>query len=129
MSEYVRLAIDGFLALGIVIQWLLARYDKKHPVGLKEHVDDMSGKISLVEESLATLTCAVKELAYMRLEDRHAEYMRRGWAHNNEKHVVERLWKAYHAIGGNGTGTQMYREIMRLPAHPPDEGEEGDDQG
>jgi len=32
-----------------------------------------------------------------------------------DKEVTERNYRAYHALGGNGTGTALYDEIMSLP--------------
>ena len=29
------------------------------------------------------------------------------------------LYEPYHALGGNGTGTEMYKRVMSLPTEPP----------
>lgn len=114
----------GFGVSGI-ISWLLGRYDKRHPV------TDMNK----IAEKLDNLNAAVVELAYLRIRERHENAVRHGWLHPNEKHVLERLYAAYHAIGGNGTGTEMIEEIRRMPSVPPrgdtssrmcDETDEGD---
>lgn len=31
-----------------------------------------------------------------------------------EKHEAEEVYQLYHGLGGNGTGTRMYQEIMAL---------------
>ena len=31
------------------------------------------------------------------------------------KEQSTRIYEAYHALGGNGTGTRLYKEIMSLP--------------
>ncbi len=28
---------------------------------------------------------------------------------------IERMYKAYHKLGGNGTGTELYERVMELP--------------
>lgn len=33
---------------------------------------------------------------------------------------VEYLYKSYHALGGNGTGTELYRRVMDLPIRQED---------
>ena len=97
------------LGVSGVIRWLLGRYDKRHPV------TDMNK----IVEKLDNLNAAVVELAYLRIRERHENAVRHGWLHPNEKHVLEQLYSAYHALGGNGTGTQMIEDIRRLPSTPP----------
>lgn len=97
------------LGVSGVISWLLDRYGKRHPV------TDMNK----IVEKLDNLNAAVVELAYLRIRERHEKAVRHGWLHPNEKHVIERLYAAYHAIGGNGTGTEMIDDIRRLPSVPP----------
>lgn len=97
------------LGVSGIISWLLGRYDKRHPV-----VD-----VNKIVEKLDNLNAAVVELAYLRIRERHEKAVRHGWLHPNEKHVLERLYAAYHSIGGNGTGTEMIEDIRRLPSVPP----------
>lgn len=97
------------LGVSGIISWLLGRYDKRHPV------TDMSK----IAEKLDNLNAAVVELTYLRIRERHEKAVRHGWLHPNEKHVLERLYAAYHAIGGNGVGTEMIEDIRRLPSVPP----------
>ena len=87
-----------------IIQWAVARHDKQ---------------AGITREEFQALKLAVIELAYLRIRERHESAMRHGWLHPNEKHVLERLYSAYHSIGGNGTGTQMIEEIRNLPSMPP----------
>lgn len=99
------------LGVSGIISWLLGRYDKRHPV------TDMNK----IAEKLDNLNAAVVELAYLRIRERHERAVRHGWLHPNEKHVLERLYSAYHSIGGNGVGTQMIEEIRNLPSMPPED--------
>ena len=117
------------LATGVgassVITWLLNRYDRRHPVvdvdKLVRRIEELNDAVDLstLAEKLDALNSAVIELAYLRIRERYENAMRHGWLHPNEKHVLERLYKAYHSIGGNGMGTQMIEEIRRLPSFPP----------
>lgn len=97
------------LGVSGIISWLLGRYDKRHPV------TDMNK----IVEKLDSLNAAVVELAYLRIRERHEYAVRHGWLHPNERQVLERLYTAYHSIGGNGTGTEMIEDIRRLPSVPP----------
>ena len=36
---------------------------------------------------------------------------------------ADRVYRAYHSLGGNGTGTMMHEQIMRLDAYLDEEGE------
>ena len=128
ISVEVITALAG-LATGVgassVITWLLNRYDRRHPVvdvdKLVRRIEELNEQIDLstLADKLDALNNAVIELAYLRIRERHETAMRHGWMHPNEKHVLERLYHAYHSIGGNGVGTQMIEEIRDLPSIPP----------
>lgn len=128
ISVEVITALGG-LAAGIgassIISWLLNRFDRKHPVvdvdQLVHRIEELNRQIDLstLADKLDALQNAVRELAYLRIRERHENAMRHGWLHPNEKHVLERLYAAYHSIGGNGTGTQMIEDIRHLPSMQP----------
>lgn len=117
------------LATGVgvssVITWLLSRFDRRHPAvdvdSVVRRIEELNEQIDLstLADKLDALNTAVIELAYLRIRERHENAMRHGWLHPNEKHVLERLYAAYHSIGGNGTGTRMIEEIRNLPSVQP----------
>ena len=121
-------AVAG-LATGVgassVTTWLLSRFDRRHPAvdvdRIVRRIEELNERIDLstLADKLDALNNAVIELAYLRIRERHETAMRHGWMHPNEKHVLERLYAAYHSIGGNGVGTQMIEEIRNLPSVPP----------
>ena len=121
-------AVAG-LATGVgassVTTWLLNRFDRRHPAvdvdRIVRRIEELDERIDLstLADKLDALNNAVIELAYLRIRERHETAMRHGWLHPNEKHVLERLYAAYHSIGGNGVGTQMIEEIRNLPSVPP----------
>ena len=127
-SVDVVTAVAG-LATGVgassVTTWLLKRYDRRHPAvdvdRIVRRIEELNEQIDLstLADKLDALNNAVIELAYLRIRERHETAMRHGWMHPNEKHVLERLYAAYHSIGGNGVGTQMIEEIRNLPSVPP----------
>lgn len=128
MSVEVVTALAG-LATGVgmssVITWLLSRFDRRHPAvdvdSAVRRIEELNEQIDLstLAHKLDALNTAVIELAYLRIRERHENAMRHGWLHPNEKHVLERLYAAYHSIGGNGTGTRMIEEIRNLPSVQP----------
>lgn len=128
MSVEVVTALAG-LATGIgmsgVVTWLLSRFDRRHPAvdvdSIVRRIEELNEQIDLstLADKLDALNTAVIELAYLRIRERHENAMRHGWLHPNEKHVLERLYAAYHSIGGNGTGTRMIEEIRNLPSVQP----------
>ena len=115
------------LGVSGIISWLLGRYDKRHPAvdvdKLVKRIEELNEQINLstLADKLDGLNNAVIELAYLRIRERHEKAVRHGWLHPNEKHVLERLYAAYHSIGGNGVGTQMIEEIRNLPSMPPED--------
>lgn len=121
-------AVAG-LATGVgassVTTWLLGRFDRRHPAvdvdRIVRRIEELNERVDLstLADKLDALNNAVIELAYLRIRERHETAMRQGWLHPNEKHVLERLYAAYHSIGGNGVGTQMIEEIRNLPSVPP----------
>ena len=130
LSVEVVTALAG-LATGIgassITTWLLNRYDRRHPAvdvdKLVRRIEELNEQIDLstLADKLDGLNSAVVELAWLRIRERHETAMRHGWMHPNEKHVIERLYHAYHSIGGNGVGTQMIEEIRNLPSMPPED--------
>lgn len=133
------------LAAGIgassITTWLLNRFDRRHPAvdvdKIVKRIENLNEQIDLstLADKLDGLNNAVVELAYLRIRERHEKAVCHGWLHPNEKHVLERLYAAYHSIGGNGVGTEMIEDIRRLPSVPPrgdatsrmcDETDEGD---
>ena len=42
-----------------------------------------------------------------------------GWCSLQDKHNIDYMYKPYHALGGNGTGTAAYKAILALPTEPP----------
>lgn len=40
---------------------------------------------------------------------------RQGWCTLEDKEYAERTYEPYHELGGNGTGTRLFKDIMELP--------------
>lgn len=48
----------------------------------------------------------------------HDKYTKKGYCPIYAKDAVEKAYKAYHALGGNGTITKLYNNLMALPTEP-----------
>lgn len=42
----------------------------------------------------------------------------RGYCPIHTKQLVEEQYKSYHALGGNGVITEIYKELLELPTEP-----------
>lgn len=45
----------------------------------------------------------------------HAKYVMLGYIQVAVMDEADRVYRAYHSLGGNGTGTKIYEEIKALP--------------
>lgn len=94
METTVICAILGSQTVAILVQWVLNRIDsKRNP--LREGVKEL-------------LFCKLKQF------DEQREY--NGFVPIADKETVERVYTAYHALGGNGVGTEMTNKIRVCPS-------------
>lgn len=115
----------------LIAKTMLTRWETKHPVVMRDdrvdelraRVDKLRSQVDELRDTQQILRAAVIELAYLRIADKHERYLHRGWAHPNEKRAVQRIYVAYHSLGGNGTGSELNREVQNMPSYPPDERE------
>ncbi len=47
-------------------------------------------------------------------------HLRKGWTTIEEMNNIKHLYGAYHNLGGNGTGTELYERCMDLPLQDDD---------
>ena len=57
----------------------------------------------------------MRALLWRELRNIHADAVANGGMDLEERRHLENVYSAYHNIGGNGTGTRLYEESMRLP--------------
>jgi len=66
---------------------------------------------------------AIKEGMLALMHDRifniYAECQRKKYATVEEIRNVEYLYQPYHSLGGNGTGTELYERIKKMPTTNP----------
>lgn len=57
----------------------------------------------------------MRALLWGELKQMHLDAAKAGGLTTEERHQLENVYKAYHALGGNGTGTRLHDEAMNLP--------------
>ena len=45
----------------------------------------------------------------------HEKYMDKGYCPVYAREALNRIYESYHALGGNGTMTELYKQVMALP--------------
>jgi hypothetical protein len=95
----VLLAVVGSGGFGTLVAWLLRRVD--------EHGHD------------SPLSEGVRTLLLCKLEELQADMVAsHGIADNSLKTRAQKVYDAYHALGGNGHGTQINNDIQDAPIAP-----------
>lgn len=61
----------------------------------------------------------LQTLLYQKLQQIHSEMIRRGgWCPDEVKKTADRIYTAYHDLGGNGVGTSIWQDIMTSHSQP-----------
>ena len=66
-------------------------------------------------ESQKAFQQGMRALLWGELKQMHSEAQLKGGLDTEERHQLENVYNAYHALGGNGTGTRLHEEAMNLP--------------
>lgn len=78
-------------------------------------VASSKSRIKKEKQTMLALTSGLRALLWRELNDIHKEAISDGGMTPDERHNLENVYDAYHTIGGNGTGTRIYEEAMKLP--------------
>jgi hypothetical protein len=97
MLDYILKYLLGVI-LGAVITWCSVYFKKQKKI--------KDGVLAMLHDRLYQLC---------------NEYIERGYCTVDERKNLEYLYSAYHGLGGNGTGTDLYNNSTKLPYNPPDE--------
>lgn len=49
----------------------------------------------------------------------YANCEQKGYASVDDIKNLEYLYRPYHALGGNGTGTELFERVKKMPTEPP----------
>lgn len=61
------------------------------------------------------MRAGMRALLWRELQIIHARAIENGGMTVAERRHLESVYQAYHALGGNGTGTRLYEDAMRQP--------------
>lgn len=71
--------------------------------------------VKVVKTSVKSLKDGLLSLLRAELIRSHDKYTRKGFCPLYAKEALEKAYKAYSALGGNGAMKQVYEDIMELP--------------
>lgn len=94
--------------IGLVIKWLV-------PFLCGAVVSVLVSKWKLIKALFDAVQCLLRD----RIIHNHDKYMERGFCPIYAKESIKRMYKPYHALGGNDVATRLYEEIMELPSEAP----------
>lgn len=78
-------------------------------------VASSKSRIKKEKQTMDALNAGMRALLWRELNDIHKEAVAQNGLSPDERHNLENVYNAYHTIGGNGTGTRIYDEAMKLP--------------
>ncbi len=65
--------------------------------------------------SLSAMRAGLRALLWRELKNIHDEAFRTGGLSVEQRRHLESVYAAYHSLGGNGTGTRLYGDAMKMP--------------
>lgn len=90
-------------AFGLIAAGLIAGYKK------------LATRIQSDKETEQAIADGMKYLLMFKLREEGEKYLSDGKCSTEHKHEYEKVYDAYHALGGNGTITALKDKILQLP--------------
>lgn len=87
-------------------------------VGNLQEADSLKAQVKELKEAQEPQNAALRELLGKELDKEHARLVAKDHASPSEKAALERLYKAYHGLGGNGTRTALYEDVLQMNSYP-----------
>ena len=72
-------------------------------------------KLERKKDEYEQLQEGILALLHDRLYQACSFFIARGWAALEDRNNLEYLYRPYKALGGNGTGEDLYQAVLRLP--------------
>jgi hypothetical protein len=82
-------------------------------------IKKLSARVKKEHELNEAIVIGLQALLRTQLTEICEKYTKAKYCPIHVKENVDDLYKAYHAIGGNGAGTAAYNHVMALPEIPP----------
>lgn len=93
------------------VQWAFGIIAAALALGYKR----LAAKIKAQEEERKAIKAGMLAILHDRLYQACTHYIAQGWIDTDGLKNLEYIYKAYHALGGNGTGTELYNRAKVLP--------------
>lgn len=134
--EYLAAAAPNILSgtALLFIGWLVGKFGKAivavvrkgqnvahEHTNLVDHLaesEELKAEIQAIREMQGPQNAALRELMGCKLDEEHARLVEQGYASPSEKMAFERKYKTYHGIGGNGTRTAHYEDVLKMNSYP-----------
>ena len=75
----------------------------------------LSAKVKAQEEERKAIKAGLLAILHDRLYAECSRYLAQGSIDTDGMRNLEYLYRSYHALGGNGTGTELYNRAKALP--------------
>ena len=72
-------------------------------------------KVKAREQEVIDMRAGLVAILHDRLYQECSRLLEQGWTTVEDLKNLEYIYKAYHALGGNGTGTELYNRALKLP--------------
>lgn len=87
-----------------------------------EAIKELKSKLSGVTAALGLQSAGIMALLHADLYKACAAILERGWVSSSELDDLTKLYDAYHSLGGNGTGTELYNRAIKCAIRRPNDG-------
>lgn len=78
---------------------------------------NMAKHLKEKDEETEAVKQGVRAILHMELYTESQRLMERGCVTTEDLRNVDRIYENYHKLGGNGTGTTLYKRILQLPLY------------
>lgn len=117
MSPIWSSLLTGAVGAGIVTiigNVIMFKLNRK---AVKEDKADaqIEARLDAQEKDTEALKEGVQALLHDRLYQGATQYLKDGKISKSEMSNMEHLYNSYHNLGGNGTGTELFNRIKKLP--------------
>ena len=93
------------------VQWAFGSFGAALALGYKR----LAAKIKAQEKERKAIKDGMLAILHDRLYQVCTHYIAQCWIDMDGLKNLEYIYKAYHALGGNGTGTELYTRAKSLP--------------
>lgn len=120
--------LTGFLSSLIVVMTAVSMIYPKTRKAIMRHLQDkgklqrmdtdrrqLNSRLDAVDDRLDVVELSSVTILHDRLYSACTRAVKRGWTTLTELDNIEHLYGVYHQLGGNGTGTELYKRVKQLP--------------